>query len=672
MKFLRDLSIRNKLMLISVIPLLALGYFLQGIIATELGRKQAVAEAYLNFQEVEKISSLIHELQKERGLTITYLRSKSTDDRDKMVNQRELTSNAVSELQGIYRGHQKLTYGISVLDSIPSMRDNINAVPNEFNVVKSRLMSEISNTSRSSKNSEIRNLFDAHLYLLYSKEYLSRIRGLLAGSILSKGFQQGEYGAFSSSKGQHELNLDRFRETASPELRGFFEKKTMTSAVGQVYTTMDSIYKEPDFLRQVSHDFWWVASSEAVNIFKEAEDFSLQRIKERAELELETINRAVSGSIILAALVIILIIVLVVVMIKEIVSSISRIKSAAERMTNGEVDFSVEVSSKDEVGDLAVSFNRMIGVTKEYSRIAYVIGQGEYDIQVDVRSESDTLGKALNEMRNNLRNLSRENEARTWLLTGSGELNDRMRGDKDLLPLVQDIINHLTIYLRAQVGAVYVKENDELRLVGSYAFHLRKGNASNFTLGQGFVGQAALEKKTIVFNDIPENYIKINSGLGNSVPRNIIVFPFLYENDVKGVVEIGSAREFSELDMQLLQIAGDNIAIAVNAAQSRERLKQLLEETQRQAEELETQQEELRQSNEELQAKTDMLERSEAELKSHKRMRSLRRKQTCWRNKGKSWKMQKCRLRQRPGNSNPPASTSLNFLLTCLTSFARR
>ncbi|MBA4058304.1 MAG: histidine kinase, partial [Marivirga sp.] len=119
-----------------------------------------------------------------------------------------------------------------------------------------------------------------------------------------------------------------------------------------------------------------------------------------------------------------------------------------------------------------------------------------------------------------------------------------------------------------------------------------------------------------VFNDIPDNYIKINSGLGNAAPRNIIVFPFLYENDVKGVVEIASAREFTALDMQFLQMAGDNIAIAIHAAQSRDRLRQLLEETQRQAEELEVQQEELRQSNEELQSKTDMLERSEAELKT--------------------------------------------------------
>jgi CheY-like chemotaxis protein/HAMP domain-containing protein len=616
MKFLRNLSIRSKLVLISVIPLLALIYFLQGTMTAEFGRKQAITQTYLNFQEIEKISSLVHELQKERGLTITFLRSKSSEDRDKMINQREPTNKAITELQNVYRAHQKSTSSIGVLDSLSAMRDNIQSVANEFNMVKSRLLSEISSTSRSSKNPEIKNLFEAHLYLLYAKEHLSRIRGILAGSILSHGFQKGEFGEFASSKGKHEINLYKFKESASSELGDFFERRTTTSAVDQVKRVMDSVFIEPNFLQRISHDFWWVNSSETVNLFKEAEDFSLERIKERAELELETINKAVVKNISVASLVVLLIIGLVIIMIKEVVNSLARIKAAAERMTNGDADFTVDVTSKDEIGDLAISFNRMITVTKEYSRIANVIGQGEYNTLVNVRGDSDTLGKALNEMKNNLQKLSAENASRTWLLTGSSELNDKMRGDQELLPLVQDIINQLTTYLKAQVGAVYIKENEELRLTGSYAFHSRKGNASTFTLGQGFVGQSALEKKTIVFNDIPDNYIKINSGLGNAVPKNIVVFPFLYESEVKGVVEIGSTKEFAELDMQFLKMAGDNIAIAINAAQSRDRLKQLLEETQRQAEELEVQQEELRQANEELQAKTDMLENSEAELKT--------------------------------------------------------
>jgi CheY-like chemotaxis protein/HAMP domain-containing protein/putative methionine-R-sulfoxide reductase with GAF domain len=529
---------------------------------------------------------------------------------------REATNHAVTEAEKIYREHQKTAAAISTLDSLSGWRAHIKNVPAEFNTVKSMLLGEISATSRSSRNADIKNMLEAHLYVLYAKEYLARVRGILAGSILSKEFQKGEYGEFSSSKGKHEINLFKFIESASPELRAFHEKRTANSAVHQTYKVMDSVFLEPDFIKTVAYDLWWAGSTEAINLFKETEDFSLERIKERAEVELEAINKSLLTNTTLAIAVLILIVTLVVLMIKEIVSSISRIRIAAERMTSGEVDFNVDVSSKDEIGDLAASFNRMIFVTKEYAQVADVIGKGEYNMDVPIRSNSDTLGKALNYMKNNLLKLSVENEARTWLLTGSSELNDRMRGDKELLVLAQDIVNQLTTYLRAQIGAIYLRENGQLSLVGSYAFHSRKGNASTFDLGQGFIGQSALEKKTIVFNEIPDTYIKINSGLGNAVPKNIIVFPFLHENDVKGVIEIGSAREFTDLDMQFLQMVGDNIGIAINGAQSRDQLKQLLEETQRQAEELEVQQEELRQSNEELQSKTELLEKSEAELKT--------------------------------------------------------
>ena len=174
----------------------------------------------------------------------------------------------------------------------------------------------------------------------------------------------------------------------------------------------------------------------------------------------------------------------------------------------------------------------------------------------------------------------------------------------------------MTNHLKAQIGAIYLAENSHLELAGSYAHQYRKDNANHFKVGHGLVGQSALEKKPIVFNRIPEDYIRINSGLGDTVPRSIIVFPFQFDGEVKGVLEIGSIDDFSELHMQFLDMVGENVAIAFNASQSRTKLKDLLAETQRQAEELETQQEELRQSNEELQKKTGLLERSQGELKA--------------------------------------------------------
>jgi len=215
-----------------------------------------------------------------------------------------------------------------------------------------------------------------------------------------------------------------------------------------------------------------------------------------------------------------------------------------------------------------------------------------------------------------LKKAEQESAGKNWLLSGSFELNEKTRGEREAGELAQAVIDQLCNYMKAQIGAIYLFDNGQLSLAGSYAFHFRKQNTNTIRPGEGLVGQAALEKKTIVFTEVPDDYIKINSGLGNTIPKNIIMLPLLQDDALKGVVEIGSIREFSELDMQFLNMVSENLAIIFNAAQSRTKLKELLEETQRQAEELEAQQEELKQSNEELVEKTELLEKSEAELKA--------------------------------------------------------
>lgn len=443
------------------------------------------------------------------------------------------------------------------------------------------------------------------------------MRSVLGEAMSKNKFEGNEFGEFASIKGKHEIYLYKLNKTMSSELREFFERKYQGPFIKQTYSIIDSAFANPSFSNfHYTLDNWFSNSTASINSLKEVEDYSNDIIRNKADEELNASSTNVTWNLIAAALIIVLVIFIVVSIIRTIVSSIGKIKEAADRLAKGDVELFVDVQSNDEIGGLALSFNQMISVTKDFSSIANTIGKGDYSPVIQIRSEEDLLGTALSNMKNNLQKLSKENEIRTWLLTGNSELNDKMRGEKEVKNLAQDVIIQLTTYLKAQIGGIYLRENGHLTLVGSYAFHHRKENANTFKLGQGLIGQSALEKKPIVFSEIPDDYIRINSGLGNSIPKNIVVFPFLYEGEVKGVVEIGSTRQFSDLDLEFLNMAGENIAIAFNAAESRSKLKDLLEETQRQAEELEAQQEELKQSNEELQEKTEMLEKSEAELKA--------------------------------------------------------
>lgn len=623
MKFINRLSIRAKLVVLCIIPLLGLAYALQIDIRRELNNKQTATQVLEGTSQIAEISKVIHEFQVERALSLTLLVAPSPSLRQEIITQREQTDKVIASLGKLLRtqGQSITQYGL--IDSLPAIRAKVNELKTRdeidpfYESIKVVLLNEVSTILRNSQNPMLKNHLEEHLYVLYTKDFLARIRSELAFALRGGAFTGTGYGDFASGKGKHEVKLARFRNIASPELKAFFDKKYRGPAVDKTYQIIQAVFSDPQLSRvPFTYDEWWDASTASINMLKEIEDYSTELITREATEQLALADGIVFQNIAIAVIVMLAIIAMVIFTLRSILEAIGNIRVAADRMAKGEVGALIPVTTNDEIGALARSFNDMIGATRSFSEIADTIGRGDYTPVVAIRGSADSLGIALRNMKDNLQTLSRDNETRNWLLTGNTQLNDSMRGEKDVRTLAQDVIIQLVKHMQGLIGAIYVVDNGRLELTGTYAFHYRKDNANRFNPGEGLVGQAALEKKSIVFNNIPEDYIRIHSGLGNTLPRSIIVFPFLFDGEVKGVVEIGSASEFSELHMQFLEMVGENIAIAFNAAQSREKLKELLEETQRQAEELETQQEELKQSNEELLEKTNLLEKSEAELKA--------------------------------------------------------
>ena len=205
-----------------------------------------------------------------------------------------------------------------------------------------------------------------------------------------------------------------------------------------------------------------------------------------------------------------------------------------------------------------------------------------------------------------------------WLKTGHNNLNELMSGEKNVVDLSRAIITYLAKYINAQIGALYLieEDTDEMMLTGSYAFSNRKNLNAKIKIGEGLVGQAAFEKEMITLSNIPDDYIRINSSLGDAVPKNLIVTPFIFEQNVLGVIELGSIQEFLAVDIEFIQSAMKKIAIAINSAASRVKLKSLLSTTQKQAQQLQAQQEELRAANEELEEQTEELKASTEKLKT--------------------------------------------------------
>lgn len=327
----------------------------------------------------------------------------------------------------------------------------------------------------------------------------------------------------------------------------------------------------------------------------------------------------VTSIIIITLISLIIMLVISIIFIRLITKPLHNIVTAANQLARGNVNIELNIEQNDEIGNLAKATSALVDTNKQLSRAADAIGQGDYNVDIDVRSEDDILGKSIRRMKDNLLKMSTENEHDSWLKTGQAELSAKMRGDQNTTDLAQGVISYIAEYTKAQIGTIYLNpDGDKLKLAGSYAYKKRKNLSSEFAIGEGLIGQCALEKKPILITDIPDDYIQIKSGIGERIPLSIFVTPLLYENNVHGVIELGAFHEFSDLEMNFLEQATENIAIAFNSAVARVKVKELLEETQNQAAELQAQQEELRVTNEELEEQTQNLLKSEEELKSQR------------------------------------------------------
>ncbi len=213
-----------------------------------------------------------------------------------------------------------------------------------------------------------------------------------------------------------------------------------------------------------------------------------------------------------------------------------------------------------------------------------------------------------------------QNSEQNWLKTGQTQLNDQLRGEQDVMRLAKKTIDFLTTYVGAEVGLFYLVYQYEtksayLQEIASYAYTRHDNPPNQFRFGEGLVGQAALEKKMICCTHRPDESVHITrSGLSQAIPREVVIFPVLYDNLVKGVIEIGCAEALTDIQNLFIEQAMQNIGITVNMAESHTRMQALLEQSQRQTEELQTQSEELHAQQEEMQQINEELQTQQAEL----------------------------------------------------------
>ncbi len=207
-------------------------------------------------------------------------------------------------------------------------------------------------------------------------------------------------------------------------------------------------------------------------------------------------------------------------------------------------------------------------------------------------------------------------EDESWIRAQHAKLADSLQGERSLEQLGEDSLAVLTASTEASVGAFFTRDDGVWRRRAGYGLDSRAAGPETFSEGEGIVGRAAAEGKIVHLRDVPPDFLKIRSGTGEASPHELIVIPAHVERATNAVIELGFLRPASARAMDMMERIGASVALAVRSAEYKQRLRELLEESQRQAEELQTQQEELRVANEELDAQTTALRSTQRQLET--------------------------------------------------------
>jgi len=275
---------------------------------------------------------------------------------------------------------------------------------------------------------------------------------------------------------------------------------------------------------------------------------------------------------------------------------------------------------KDLTGNVNLLADNLTNQVRAIAEVATAVTKGDLtrSIQVEARGEVAELKDNINTMINNLRLTTERNTEQDWLKTNLARFTGMLQGQRDLGTVGRMLLSELAPLVNAQQGVIYQMESEDsagMVMLSAFAGDGQDGHLRQLKMGEGLIGQCALEKRRMLINDLPpDRTITIRSGLVEAVPRNVIVLPILFEDRVKAVIELASLGLFTASHLAFLEQLTASIGIVLNSIEATMQTEGLLKQSQQLAAELQAQQKELQQTNEQLAQKAQQLAEQNVEV----------------------------------------------------------
>ena len=280
---------------------------------------------------------------------------------------------------------------------------------------------------------------------------------------------------------------------------------------------------------------------------------------------------------------------------------------------------------KDLTGNVNLLAANLTTQVRAIAEVATAVTKGDLtrSIQVEARGEVAELKDNINTMIENLRQTTDRNTEQDWLKTNLARFTNMLQGQRDLATVGRMLLSELAPQVGAQHGVIYQVEDDQieegvvqpsLKLLSAYSDDGLGGSPERLRLGQGLVGQCALDKRRMLISEMPSDVVPVGSGLFKAVPRNDVVLPVLFEGQVKAVIELATVGSYTDLQLAFLDQLTTGIGIVLNSIEATMQTEGLLKQSQQLAGELQAQQRELQQTNEQLEQKAQQLAERNVEV----------------------------------------------------------